>query len=140
MAIEYPAMIENRSLPQSYQHNEARMFAVLKMVNIVCPVLEFVAFLVFYLKYNVNDKDPDSWFAALVITTIFMVGMCQFVSGFILVRSVMKIRAAFKEQDYGINTCTFFVHACAFGVYLAWLLLFYVSQAVFYTVPDNEQV
>jgi hypothetical protein len=70
------------------------------------------------------------------------VGVCQVISGTILVVSVYRIKRFFDKrnaQDY-INTGMLARHAVAFGLYLTTTLAFFISYQVYTLHPTNAAI
>lgn len=63
------------------------------------------------------------------------VGFLEIVSGVYLVRSVLRIRAVFKEHDAEdqIDGKIMLLHLSAFCVYLVSIIVFYAATVLYYT-------
>jgi hypothetical protein len=65
-------------------------------------------------------------------TVYFSEAALQIISGVYLVKSVAIIRRAYIDiEEKALNTCSLAVHAGAFGFYLASLLIWTISTALY---------
>jgi hypothetical protein len=97
------------------------------MANIIVPILEGVVILLVDFKQLYSNETVSKTLRLMNILTTDLVGLLQIFSGYILVTSVLTIRAFYKKKKhYGnldIKMLTF--HSIAFGLYLLADLAYY---------------
>jgi hypothetical protein len=121
---------------------EKMTYWFIMFLNILGPVIQTLATVSFRVAAEMDPtRIPTKMNKIWVEIGWDLVGICQIISGIILVRGVNSIRSFFKEagdENY-INTGMITQHACAFILYLFAACIFYGSHSVFTFHEDKSR-
>lgn len=138
MAEEVPCRLEG--LPEPDQKKSSCTYWTFLVLNVVFPACEGVAYIWLWTTLYINNKKESDgleiyFFNASVIGT----GVLEIISGVLLIQSVGKIRAFFKERDAEdlIDTKVLLLHASAFGIYLVSVLVFYSATLLHFIYQQD---
>ena len=125
--------------PAEKKQRHAKVYKVLVVLNIVCPILESLTAIPSDLEdYKVTKKPITPW-ELLAIATDTVDGFLTCYSGCILIMAVFKIKKFYKEHNIEsqLNTGTLWLHSSAFGLYLFTEALSVVSNSLYVLYGAN---
>jgi hypothetical protein len=120
--------------PAEKKQRHAKVYKVLVVLNIVCPILESLTAIPADLQVYVNTEEkPITPWELLAIATDTIDGFLTCYSGCILIMAVFKIKKFYREHgiESQLNTGTLWLHSSAFGLYLFTEALSVVSNSLY---------
>jgi hypothetical protein len=107
-------------------------------VTIAAVPLKISANTIFRVNTQLKHTVPSKFFKFVVIPVSFdLIGLCQVISGVILVQSVIQIRKFFKDRndESYIDTASLCRHATCFGLYLLFVVIYYTTFTIYTLNP-----
>lgn len=103
------------------------------VLNILCGPAKWFAVSYFRTKVLLNGGTLSSFMQVMVPVSFDLAGLCEVVSGVMLIQTVLKIRRYFKERNAEgfINTAALIRHAICFGLYLLTIVAYFGTYTLF---------
>lgn len=95
-----------------------------------------------YMQEITRLAPADSWVTTLASTCSVATGVCQTISGVVLIKSVFDIYNFFKQRgdESHLNFLRLLRHALAYGLFLASNALYLFSDVLRILWPHNDMI